>query len=140
MYKTNVTYENFDGEEITETLHFNLTKAEIIKLQGSVANGYDAKIKEVLKSKNNNAILALFEDLILRSYGEVNEAGRFVKNSMIREAFVASEAYSELFVKLLNDEKEQLAFFYGIMPKDAVNAAKAEIEKAGGDYTKLIEE
>lgn len=137
MYKTNVTYENFDGEQVTKTLYFNLTKAEITKLQLSYKEGFDKYVETVIHPVDENGnkvdpdpqkIMDLFEMLILKAYGVRNDDG-FIKDETKTKVFVTSEAYSELFMRLLSDEKAQTEFFMGIMPKDLVAQAQTEIEK-----------
>ena len=48
MYKTSVTFENFEGEKVTKDLYFNLTKAQITKLQLSYKQGFDKYVDEII--------------------------------------------------------------------------------------------
>lgn len=128
MYHTNVTFENFDGEQVTKTLYFNLTKAEITKLQLSYKGGFDKYVQSVIDEKDPEKIMNLFEMLILKAYGVRNDDG-FIKSKEKTDAFVTSEAYSELFMRLITDEKAQNEFFMGIMPRDLAEQAAKEIEK-----------
>ena len=132
MYKTSVTFENFEGEKVTKDLYFNLTKAEITKLQLSYKNGFDKYVDEIIHpisgEPDAQKIMDLFEMLILKSYGVRTEDG-FIKTPEKAQAFVTTEAYSELFMRLLQDEKAQTEFFMGIMPKDIAAQAMAELEK-----------
>lgn len=132
MYKTSVTFENFEGEKVTKDLYFNLTKAEITKLQLSYKQGFDKYVDEIIHPLDGEPdpqkIMDLFEMLILKSYGVRTEDG-FIKTPEKAQAFATTEAYSELFMRLLQDEKAQSEFFMGIMPRDLAAAAQAEIEK-----------
>lgn len=132
MYKTSVTFENFEGEKVTKDLYFNLTKAEITKLQLSYKQGFDKYVDEIIHPLDGEPdpqkIMDLFEMLILKSYGIRTEDG-FIKTPEKAQAFATTEAYSELFMRLLQDEKAQSEFFMGIMPRDLAAAAQAEIEK-----------
>lgn len=132
MYKTSVTFENFEGEKVTKDLYFNLTKAEITKLQLSYKQGFDKYVDEIIHpisgEPDPQKIMDLFEMLILKSYGVRTEDG-FIKTPEKAQAFVTTEAYSELFMRLLQDEKAQTEFFMGIMPKDIAAQAMAELEK-----------
>lgn len=132
MYKTSVTFENFDGEKVTKDLYFNLTKAEITKLQLSYKQGFDKYVDEIIHpisgEPDPQKIMDLFEMLILKSYGVRTEDG-FIKTPEKAQAFVTTEAYSELFMRLLQDEKAQTDFFMGIMPRDIAAQAMAELEK-----------
>ena len=132
MYKTSVTFENFEGEKVTKDLYFNLTKAEIMKLQLSYKDGFDKYVEEIIHpisgEPDPQKIMDLFEMLILKSYGVRTDDG-FIKTPEKAQAFVTTEAYSELFMKLISDEKFQIDFFTGIMPKEMAANINAEIEK-----------
>lgn len=128
MYKYTVNYENFDGESVSEDLYFNLTKAEITKLQLTTPGGFDKHIQAIIDSKDTGKIIELFEKLILMSYGQRTPEGGFKKDKNIVDQFVTTEAYSELFMALLSDADKQQAFFTGIMPKDLAAQATKEIE------------
>lgn len=107
MVKKTITYTDFDGEKRTEDFFFNLTKAEMLK--------YDAMYEErggtlkyltwLVDNKKTSELIAAFENLILRAYGERMPNGKFVKNQEIRDAFEASEAYSELFLEITSSEE-----------------------------------
>ena len=132
MYKEVVTYENYEGEEVTKTLHFNITKAELVRLEMEYPNGIQAYIQSVVESRDKKQIMDLFEMFITLAYGKRDEDNNFIKldEKEIR-AFKSSEVYSALFMKLLTDEKAQEAFFLGIMPKELREAANKEISKMG---------
>ena len=133
MYKTSVTYENYDGEKVTKDLYFNLTKAEITKLQLSYEDGFDKYIDSIIHPLSGKPdpkkIMDLFEMLIIKAYGVRTEDGDFVKSPAKAEAFLSTDAYSELFMRLISDEKAQTEFFIGIMPRDVAAQAQAELDK-----------
>ncbi len=133
MYKKTVTFENFEGEKVTRDLYFNLTKAEITKLQLSYKGGFDKYVESIIHPLDGEPdpqkIMDVFEMLILKSYGVRTEDGGFIKTKEKAQAFVTTEAYSELFMELLTNEKAQTDFFMGIMPKDIAAQAMAELEK-----------
>lgn len=142
MYKTTVTFENFEGEKVTKDLYFNLTKAEIMKLQLSYKQGFDKYVEDIIHPLDGEPdpqkIMDLFEMLILKSYGVRTEDG-FIKSPEKAQAFVSTEAYSELFMKLLSDEKAQTEFFMGIMPRDIAAQAQVELAKANKEEIKDVE-
>ena len=142
MYKTTVTFENFEGEKVTKDLYFNLTKAEIMKLQLSYKQGFDKYVEEIIHplvgEPDPQKIMDLFEMLILKSYGVRTEDG-FIKSPEKAQAFASTEAYSELFMKLLSDEKAQTDFFMGIMPRDIAAQAQVELAKTNKEEIKDVE-
>mgnify|MGYP001776454005 CR=1 FL=1 len=128
MLKKTVTYTDFDGLERTEDIFFNLSKAEIMKMQLSVDGGLDAKIQKIIKNKDIPALTAVFTDLLSKAYGIKSDDGkRFIKSKELTEEFEQTEAYSQIFMELLTDDKAAAEFINGIIPNDlAKELAKAE--------------
>jgi hypothetical protein len=117
MIKETVTYTNFDGKEVTEDFYFNLTEAELVEMEYSVAGGYDKWIQKIIAADDNATLISLLKDMLLKAYGEKSLDGkRFIKNQEIRDSFAASEAYSKLFIKLSTDTEAASRFANGILP------------------------
>jgi len=121
-----ITYENFDGETVTENFHFNLSKSEIIELQVSYKEGLEAALARIIRTKDQKQLVEEFKRIILLSYGERSEDGkRFIKNDELREAFSQTAAYDSLFIELATDDTAAAEFIKGIIPKDFAK----EVEK-----------
>lgn len=121
MYRTEVEYENFDGEKVKETIYFNLTKAEMLQLQLAYPEGYQAYLQRLVDDGNQKGMIEEFKHLIATAYGERSDDGRrFIKSPEISSAFMASEAYSELFIRLISEEGYAEKFIHAVMPKDVV--------------------
>lgn len=119
MLKQTITYTDYDGNEVTEDLFFNLNKAELMEMQLSTQGGLDAHLKKIVDNNDTTQIMAVFKNIILKSYGKKSEDGkRFIKNKELMEEFAQSEAYSELFMKLLSDEKAAANFMNGVIPNE----------------------
>lgn len=119
MLKKEITYTNFDGEEITETLYFNLTKAELFELYAEYSGGLEEIINKMVREKDNQALVKEFKKIILMCYGEKSTDGRhFNKNKEIRENFANSAAYDALFTEFLTNEDVVVEFLNGVIPKD----------------------
>lgn len=119
MLKRDITYEDFNGETITEPFYFNLTKTEIIELEVNYEGGLEAVIKQIVASNNSKALLAEFKKIVLLSYGIKSDDGkRFMKSDQIREEFSQSAAYDALFMDLATNEESAANFIKGILPKD----------------------
>lgn len=125
MLKRTMTYTDYNGVSRTEDFYFNLTQAEVTELELSVDGGLVEMINRIIAAKDGKQIIALFKDIVLRSYGEKSPDGkRFIKNQEIRDAFAQTEAYSDLFMELATDAKKAAAFVNGIVPaKKAVDAS-----------------
>lgn len=131
MLAKKVTYTDFNGEERTETFYFNLTKAEVAEMQLTHPGGYTEYIQRIIDSKQQEEIIRIFKELLLKSYGEKSEDGKhFRKSKEISEEFSNTEAYSEIFVELMTNANEAAAFVNGIMPKvDMTEDQKAELAR-----------
>lgn len=136
MLKKTVTYETFDGETVTEDFYFNLTKAELSDRQFSVKGGLSALMEQIIKTNDQTKMYSIFKEIILAAYGEKSADGRkFIKSKEISENFTHTEAYSTIFMELLNDADAAAAFVTGILPKDIQSNVKdgfdAELKKLG---------
>ena len=119
MIKKTITYTDYNGNERTETFLFNLTKAEVAKMQMSTAGGLDVRLNSIVEAQDMPAIIAVFEDLIQRSYGIKTPDGRgFMKSQSALDEFMASPAYSELFMELATNAEAAVAFVNGILPEN----------------------
>lgn len=129
MLAKKVTYTDYNGEERTETFYFNLTKAEVTEMQLTHPGGYAEYIQRIIDSKQQEEIVAIFKDLLLKSYGEKSEDGKYFRKSKeISENFSNTEAYSEIFVELMTNADEAAKFVNGVMPQvDLTEDQKAEL-------------
>lgn len=116
MLKKEITYTDLNGAQQTEDFYFNLTKAEVIELDAAYPEGIMEYLNLAVKQKRTDVVIATFKDLILRSYGEKTPSGKFIKTQALRDTFMASEAYSELFMELLENEQNAATFVNGIVP------------------------
>ena len=119
MIKKTIEYVDYNGENRKEEFYFNLSKAEVMELEMSKNGGLSEYIQRIVKSSDNAAIMALFKEIICKAYGEKSLDGkRFIKNKELTDAFVQTEAYSELFMELATNADEAAAFINGIIPKN----------------------
>lgn len=118
MLKQKLTYTDYDGTERTEDFYFNLTRTEILEMEMETVGGVQKMIEKIIAAQDTKSLIAVFKDLILRSYGEKTLDGkRFVKTKEITEAFSQTEAYSDLFFKLATDTDAATTFVNGIIPQ-----------------------
>lgn len=117
MLKKTITYEDYDGNQRTEDFYFNLSKAEVAEMEMSAEGGLTKTLESIVAAQDGKRIIETFKDLILKSYGQKSVDGkRFIKTQELREAFVQSEAYSELFMELATNADASAAFVNGIIP------------------------
>ena len=130
MIKKTMTYTDFNGNERTEDFYFNLTKAEITKMELSTKGGLAEMIQRIVAAQDTPAIIEVFEDLIKRAYGVKTPDGRgFIKRAEDLEAFMATEAYSQLFMELATDADAASKFVNGVVPADMAKQAAIEAAK-----------
>lgn len=133
MVKKTLTYTDYDGNEITKDHYFNLSKMEFRELDRAIPGGLNNRIEQIRVEKDEDRLLDLMSTLILASYGEKAEDGRFVKEDAqgrkLSSYFKVSEAWDVLFLNLLQNEQELNEFLVGIVPKDVAEGAKEQMEK-----------
>lgn len=119
MLKKTLTYQDFNGEEVSEDYFFHLSKAELVELELSHKGGLSESLQKIVASEDGKAIIAEFKNIILLAYGQRSEDGkRFIKNQQLREEFESSEAYSTLFMELVLNTDSAIEFINGVVPKD----------------------
>lgn len=129
MFKKTMTYTDYNGEKRTEDFYFNMTRAEVTEMELSIEGGLSAMIQRVTEEKDVPAIIQIFKDLVLRSYGKKSPDGRrFIKSKELSEEFSQTEAYSDLFMELATDSAKAAAFVNGIMPQDSQAKGAADLE------------
>lgn len=133
MVKKTLTYPDFNGENITKDHYFNLSKMEFRELDREIPGGLQNLIDQIRTEKDTDRMLDLLTTLVLASYGEKAEDGRFVKEDRfgrrLSSFFKITEAWDVLFTNLVQNEGELEEFLIGIIPKDMVEGAKEQIEK-----------
>lgn len=121
MFITPITYEDFDGNEVTETFHFHLSKARMIDIQVEYGDedAFATTLQNIVNEKDNKKIMAEFKKLLMASYGVRSEDGkRFIQSDEMSEAFVQTPAYDELLMKFLQDANFAGDFVNGVFPRD----------------------
>lgn len=117
MLVKKITYNDYDGNELTEEFRFNLSEAEIMEMELSTPGGLASYIERIVAAQDSPTIMKLFKELILKSYGKKSDDGkRFIKNEQISEEFSQTEAYSKLFMELATNADSAAKFISGIIP------------------------
>lgn len=131
MVKKTITYTDFEGKEVTKDFYFNLSKMEFRRLDRKIPGGLEHMIDQIRTEKDEDRMIDLLDILILESYGERAEDGRFVKEDpygrRLSSFFKISEAWDTLFMNLVQNENELQEFLTGIVPKDVAEQAQKEM-------------
>lgn len=138
MLKKRIKYVDYNGEQRDEDFYFNLTKAEIARMQYSKDGNFGDKIRQIARSHDSNELMRVFEQIILMSYGKKSEDGRrFMKGDEISREFLESPAYDELYFELVGDAEKFADFVNSLIPPDL--AQKVEQMRANGEIPDLLE-
>lgn len=140
MLKKTITYEDLEGNKVTEDFYFNLSKPDLIEFEAEYQGGINGFFERIIKTRDNNALVQLFKSFILRAYGEKSSDGkRFIKeDGLLGKQFAETNAYAELFMELSESEEALAAFFIGVLPKDLQKSTAesfSELNKAKEETT-----
>lgn len=138
MHTREITFEDFDGNTVTETHYFNLTKSELVMYEAEFDGGLQAVIINMVNAGDNRGVLEQMARLITMAYG-VRDGHSFIKSEEATERFKQSLAYDALFMDLIGAETEQniVNFIVATLPsefakhaEEATAAAKAQLSSA----------
>ena len=127
MQKETITYVDNNGITRTEDFMFNLTEQELVDMQLTTAGGYSETVKAIIDAKDQPALIAIFKELLLKSYGKKTPDGRrFDKSKEIVDDFVHCPAYSILYMRLVTDDQYAAKFISGLIPADLAEKVKQQ--------------
>lgn len=143
MIKKTITYTDFDGNERTEDLYFNLTKNELIDIAADMPSGISEVMKEdidkidveeagrkVLEKLGGAGVIKFIRNLVQKAYGIKSEDGRrFIKNEQITTEFTQTLAYDAFVMSLLENDEEASNFINNVIPADTINKANDMMTK-----------
>lgn len=122
MLKKTMTTVDFGGTERKEDYYFNLTESEIMEMQLSTEGGFVEMVNRIIAAKSELELASLFKKMICKSYGVLSPDGRkFIKNEAVLADFMATQAFSDLYMELVGDTKKAADFFNGILPEKLKN-------------------
>ena len=125
MITKTITYTDLNGKKRIEDFNFHLNKPELLELEASYEEGWNAHLQRVVNTNNNAEIFRTMKDFILRAFGIKSDDGRrFMKGDEIRRSFEESPAYEILLMELTlgpNATKNATDFINGVIPADMRN-------------------
>lgn len=127
MLKKTIKYTNFNDEEVEEEFYFNLSKADLVKMEVSQkGGGLKEHLERIIAAEDNGKeIIEEMEAIVRAAYGVKTPDGKkFIKNDQIWEEFKSSEAYSVFFMELVTDSAAAALFVEQVVPKDLQEAVK----------------
>lgn len=129
MQRVTVTYEDFDGNQVQEELFFNLSKAELIRMELDNPIPLSTMASRMQENPSGTDTYRFATYLIIKAYGMRSEDGRrFHKSAEQTADFETSPAYDALLDKFMGDADFAAGFVGGLLPKDLMTQAQALIE------------
>lgn len=136
MLKKVVNYEDFDGNNVSEELYFNMTQTELVEMSMDLPDGVADAVgdgenvnKEVAAAKiietlGGKGVFEFIKQLLLKSYGKKSADGRrFEKSEELTKEFSQSLAFDQIFMELMSDDVKAAEFVNNIIPASVLNKA-----------------
>lgn len=139
MIKKVVTYFDFDNNERTETLYFNLTQTELVDMAMDLPDSVSEQIgpnpteadadklaMTMVDSLGKKGIVDFIKQLVLKAYGIKSEDGRrFIKSKEITEEFSQTLAYDAILMELLSNDTAASDFVNSVIPAKVIEKMPA---------------
>lgn len=128
MLKKTVTYRDYDNNERTETLWFNMNRFELTEFAAELpddlfknlsgANNMET-VSRIANEMGSKGVIDFIKNLVLKSYGEKSDDGRrFKKSPELSEEFSQTIAFDTFMSELLSDDNAAANFVNSIIPAD----------------------
>lgn len=145
MLKKTITYTDFNGIQQVEDHYFNLSKAEIVKMdlvervregEDSTTGGFAERLQRIGKSGTGKEIIETFEEFLASAYGRKSEDGRrFMKDPSFYQEFKESGAYEVMFMELMTEPEATAAFVNAVMPNMNEDSPKVSQQSVAAPQT-----
>lgn len=130
-----ITFTDVDGEEVTETWHFQLDESDAAEMdlvhELLKMGNPEQYLRDIVENKDSKALLNLWRELLMASVGK-REGKLIVKDAETLRKFRYGGAYRKFFTELITMDDAGASFFAQIMPDDI---QKQMNEKAAPTYT-----
>ena len=125
MVTRTVHYTDLDGNEIEQTLMFNINKMDKIRFMNAhphlqdQAESLEKRVKEAHSEEEQSSIveevISIIEDIVKFSYG-IRQGNKFLRTPDAVDSFMDSEAFSEFVASMVLDTNEFIAFVRELFP------------------------
>ena len=122
MLKKTVTYTNLFGDEVQEDCWFHFSTTDLTELELSEEGKFSDKIQNALDTEDLHVIFKMFQEILLKGYGQPSEDGkRFIKSKELSDEFANSLAYETLFWEFFDGKEDAEKFIKALLPKQLLN-------------------
>ena len=148
MFSTTVPHKNYRGHTRTPTVTFDLSTHEFLKLLVEFKAIFDWQDRVAKRNPEEETpteevieFYTTFEEIILASWGELDESGDHFRKGGVYD-YRESSTHQEVMVMFLKDQDKLNKFLEKLMPEglqDLMKATEANLAKlseqakAGGD-------
>lgn len=146
MLKKVIKYKDFNGTEREETFYFNMTETELGELDIDAGGTLAHRLVRIVQTQNGAEMAKFIKELIVRSYGEKSDDGRYFEkgdNYELGRRFTRSNAFDILFRELMSDPTGEAisSFIYSVVPEKVAEQARANTNPniTVGNIDELIE-
>lgn len=131
MLEKEIKYVDYNGQERKETFMFHITEAELTEMELSTTGGFTSMVQKMIEAKDTPALIKLFKDIILKSYGVKSPDGRrFIKSEELSTEFSQTDAYTKLYMELVTDDKAAADFINRVVPAE-ISKKASELSESG---------
>lgn len=133
MLTKTITYENFNGESVTKTLHFHLKATSLARMElrhETDGHTFPELLQKLIDETQYEKLYEVVEELLLMSYGEKSEDGEsFVQTEEMKNRFKDSAAFEAVMIEILMDGSENaIDFIRALVPKSILEKANTIAE------------
>lgn len=137
MITKTITFEDFDGNQITKKFAFHLTRADFLEIQAIVGD-LQGEMQKAQEASDAVRLIDIIRTITRIAYGEKTVDDRFVKfgkdGHRLGDDFVVSEAYSELLSEFMNNENALGEFVKGVLPISVIKQLETVVAEKPEDY------
>ena len=76
MIKKTITYTDYNGVSRTEDFWFNLSTAELMKMELGTRGGFSEMMTRIVQANDVPTMMKVFDDFIRKSYGQKSPDGK----------------------------------------------------------------
>lgn len=137
MITKTITYEDFEGNQVTKKFAFHLTKADFMELEATVGD-LQHELSIAQEANDVRRIIDLIRNIVRIAYGERTPDDRFIKfgkdGHRLGDDFVVTEAYSELLTEFTTIETALGDFVKGVLPAGVMKQLKEKVNEHPEEY------
>ena len=142
MKSYNVSFDDWDGNKVTETYYFHISETEFTILNSKYGGNLFQTMARLTKERSPEESMNILLDVVKTAYGVMDDDRiHFRKastNPKIWEDFMSSPGFNKFFLDVMSDDAKTAEFIRGIMPKKWQDAANADAEnKASQELARL---